>query len=248
MSQSVYLAQLDPPVGTVYWKSCATDTFTHKFDSTDAQGKSTNKGYVIEWGVTFHIYVTCQPATDSSFTENGGKVYIVAVFSGSVYPDWGWDGTPDDLHYFKTTIFQDSYKVPVVTVLPNTSSELKDGDNNRYNVNYQQTMSMYRFDDSDYVNFVAQYQETFTRVGYKQSAEWRYPLTQLVVTRDDKASDHDSIPRVKGLVVWEASSLGKLQLRFGSLASWGQESFPYQCDDYELDFSADNWPPPKTEN
>jgi hypothetical protein len=51
-------------------------------------------------------------------------------------------------------------------------------------------MSMYKYDDSDYVNFVAQYQETFTRVGYKQSADywWCYtsPITQLIVERDDK--------------------------------------------------------------
>jgi hypothetical protein len=49
---------------------------------------------------------------------------------------------------------------------------------------------MYKYDDSDYVNFVAQYQETFTRVGYKQSADywWGYtsPITQLIVERDDK--------------------------------------------------------------
>jgi len=243
MSQSVYHAQLDPPVGTLYWKSCTTDTLKHSFDSTDGQGKSTGKGYVIEWKITFHIYVTCQPATDDSFTKNGGKVYIVGVVSGLVYPDWGWKDTPDDLNYFKVSIFQDTNmdSVPVVTVLPNTTSELKDGDNNRYNVDYQQTMSMYRFDNDEYVNFVAQYQETFTRVGYKQSTEWQYPRTELAVVRDDKASDHDSKPKVKGLVIWEANSLRKVDLLLGCVASWGHESPGYQTDSYELDFSADNW-------
>jgi len=172
-------------------------------------------------------------------------VYIVAVFSGFVHPDSGWIGAPDDLHYFQNTIYESSGLVTVVTALPDTSSELKDGDNNRYNVDFQQTMSMYKYDDSDYVNFVAQYQETFTRVGYKQYADYwwcyTYPITQLIVQRDDKACDHDRIPRVKGLVLLEANSLGKVTLTLSSKASWGDESFSSQEESYDLDFSADNW-------
>jgi len=87
-------------------------------------------GWTVETTIHFYIYVTRKKATDNNFTADGGKVYVVAKYSGDVHPaaengDGGFSVT-----WFKYG-FEDATSTQLLSPvkdLPNAGQEAKDGD------------------------------------------------------------------------------------------------------------------------
>ncbi|KAK2465000.1 hypothetical protein APHAL10511_003076 [Amanita phalloides] len=207
--------QLEPPVGTCYFKSYST-TF-----------QSSEHYFEFSITITFYVYVTLAKPTDPDFTDNGGKVYIIAVYRGSASIT-----TPLHFHFG----FDDqSGLLSLVNQFPIPGSEDVDGNKRLYNIDYSQTMSMYKNGGNDPYSFPARYNHSFILEGYSQS-KYKPGSWSLIYEFDDSYD----FPDVNGLQVFETNSLAIANCNiFCGISLDGVDLIEAAEKVYSLDFSAD---------
>jgi len=243
---SKYLVALEPPVGTSYfkeYKTAVSQSFIKKYygDPLAFIGGArpfTTAGWTVATTIEFYIYVTLKKPTDTNFTADGGKVYVIAKYSGDVHPAANMSeyGFLDSFKYGFEDVTSTQLLSPVKD-LPDANQEHQDKDVYTYELDYSQIMSMFKSNGNDVENFTAVDNENFTRTGWKQSPDtsstYQGYKCQRVV---DPNYDH---PKIYGFQVWVATSLGKASLKISSNASFDDSTFDDKSDTYELDFSAD---------
>ncbi|KAK2460277.1 hypothetical protein APHAL10511_007666 [Amanita phalloides] len=174
--------QLDPPVGTNYFKS-----YRYQISGGGAT-----------MDVTFYIYVTRVQPMDPNFTSNGGKVIIVVEYQGV-------DAAPSDEFYFGFAQISATDSVPMsLYILPPSGSETVSGATRTYTIDYSQTMSMFNNGGNSPYNFPARYKRVYTLKGYDQiedNGRW-------VLRRDKSASSHDDRLSIGGLQIFEVDRFG----------------------------------------
>ncbi|KAK2464889.1 hypothetical protein APHAL10511_002965 [Amanita phalloides] len=213
--------QLDPPIGTCYFK-----TYTSSVAS-DGGGF-----YKFHLDVTFYIYVTLAKPS-SNFTADGGKVYIVAVYSG-----WCTDrGVNSSLRFGFAD--KSSLRLRRTTQLPITGSGTQNGETYTYTIDFGQTMSMFNNSGNSQYNFPARYKRTHSVTGFTQaelqpSTTWGWRLNNIY-----EAKEHDQRPNLHGLHVFETNQLGIAKCEIFCDVYWNDEALFQAHKEENLDFRAE---------
>ncbi|KAK2467504.1 hypothetical protein APHAL10511_000359 [Amanita phalloides] len=212
--------QLDPPVGTCYFKS-----YTYNLKGEWAPVPSLPGTLKSNMDVTFYIYVTLAKPADPDFTVKGGKVYIVAEYNGSG-SILGLDFGVEDL----------SGVLSAKDQLPVPGSEVKNEDTRVYTIEFARGMSMFNNGGNSGFTFPARYKRVFSLTGQIQS---KYQITSWSVKHDYSAKTPTE-PVLNGLQIFETDKLTKAKiklffiLRFPALTL--SQAFSKEI---ELDFSAE---------
>ncbi|KAK2467465.1 hypothetical protein APHAL10511_000320 [Amanita phalloides] len=204
---------LIPPIGTLYFKSYQYSVSGESY------------GWTAVVNVTFYVYVTLVKPTDPNFTANGGKVYIIAVYSGS---SQNLDkGLHFSLVYLPNNMsFDDQLPIP--------GSEVKNGDIRTYPIDFSQGMNMYSNGGNSNFIFNARYKRSFSLTGYIQS---KYYDNGWTIEIDRSANTKEKIPTINGIQIYESNNLVAARCRL-SLRYAAGELEPNFDTNILLDFSA----------
>ncbi|KAK2459744.1 hypothetical protein APHAL10511_008245 [Amanita phalloides] len=172
--------------------------------------------------VTFHIYVTLA-MPDSNFTEEGGKVIIIAEYNGSAgvyHIDFGIEDSSGVLS------LRDQQPIP--------GSETVNGDVKLYPIDFAQDMSMYKDGGNSTYNFPARYKRTFSLTGFSQS---KYRQTSWSL-KSESTDTYDLEPVTNGLQIFEVNRLTKAKCKLFFIMRTRTQEKEF-TKEFDLDFSAE---------
>lgn len=245
---SDYEVSLDPPAGTSFFKQytkIVTPVVEHVFESNPI-GQMSYK-LMGDISIKFYVYVTLHPANVPGFTENGGKVYIVARIDGEAQGELHTTvlgstvimTTGPTMFQFELEDVTSNQLLTPATVLPRANQASDDGDDRHtYSWNYAQKMSMFTSNGNLPQDFTAVDRENFTVQGWKQTPNHSRASQGYKSNRIDGETSY-IYGNVSGVQVWESSSLGKASLKLKTTMSLFSGLEHSTDETYVLDFSAE---------